>query len=299
MADINKTVELPSPAKVNLMLSVHGRRADGFHLLTSLVVGLEFGDRLQLTLSSKQADSLFCDESGVPTDDKNLILRAAVAFREQTGKAYFFDFKLKKRIPMGAGLGGGSSNASVALRGMNQLVGDPLSHATLLSMAADLGSDCPFFVDAVPALMQGRGEILTPLAKDQADYLRGRRIVLFRPRFAVETAWAYQQLVANSPDAYESKQQAQARLDHFFGADQPLFDDLLFNSFESIVGRKFLAIPCLLERLREQGVNCLMSGSGSCCFALLDDSKLAESEIHEMCRNAWGASAFWVVTSIC
>jgi 4-diphosphocytidyl-2-C-methyl-D-erythritol kinase len=289
------SLTLESPAKVNLMLSVHGPRGDGFHALTSLVVALDFGDTLRVTLNNVGVDRLQCSDPTVPTDEANLIMQAAAAFRAWLGEAVTFDFDLEKRIPMGAGLGGGSSNAAVALRGMHQLTGARLEHASLLQLAADLGSDCPFFIDAVPTIMSGRGEVLAPLAANQADALRGQRIVLFRPFFSIPTAWAYRRLLEASPSAYESEATAAARLRQFDASGDVA--GLLYNSFEPSVGSKYLAIPCLLERLRAAGYPCLMSGSGSCCFSLVKDAQEAAA-ISELIKKDWGSRIFFVETSI-
>ncbi len=285
------SVTIHSPAKINLMLSVQGPRADGFHTLTSLMAGLRFGDRLKVSLSPGSADSLHCDDAEVPTGDDNLILRAAQLFRRESGVREHFAFDLKKRIPMGAGLGGGSSNAAVALCAMNELAGAPLGQEKLLGMAAVLGSDCPFFIEAQSARVSGRGDVIETLPGSVRQRLSGQRIALFRPPFGVPTAWAYGRLRADAPANYESAEAAEDRMKRFFRGG-PL-RDLLFNSFEAAVGAKYLAIPCLLEELRALGFACLMSGSGSCCFALLEDgTDLAL--LKERCEHAWGSDVFFV-----
>jgi 4-diphosphocytidyl-2-C-methyl-D-erythritol kinase len=283
---------LGAPAKVNLMLSVHGRRADGFHDLTSVVAPLEFGDELAIRKRDGRADRLESNGADVPLDRSNLVLQAAECFREASGQEAYFDFRLQKRIPVGAGLGGGSSDAVAALKGMDALLSTDMGSARLRQLAARLGSDCPFFVDGVPALMSGRGECLEPLDPDLAGHLVGQRLVVFRPDFGVDTAWAYRRL-ASMPEGYESKAAATARLAAFReGGDLGL---LLRNSFEAVVGGKYLAIPCLLELLREKGFRAIMSGSGSACFALVDDLVQAH-EVKEFCFRCWGESTFWVET---
>lgn len=285
------SVTIHSPAKINLMLAVQGPRADGFHTLTSLMAGLRFGDRLKVSLSPRSADSLHCDDAEVPTGDDNLILRAAQLFRRESGVREHFAFDLKKRIPMGAGLGGGSSNAAVALCAMNELAGAPLGQEKLLGMAAVLGSDCPFFIEAQSARVSGRGDVIEPLPDSVRQRLAGQRIALFRPPFGVPTAWAYGRLRADAPDSYEPADAAEGRMERFLAGGS--LRDLLFNSFEAAVGAKYLAIPCLLEELRALGFACLMSGSGSCCFALLEDgTDLAL--LKERCEHAWGSGVFFV-----
>lgn len=277
------------------MLSVHGQRGDGFHALTSLVVALAFGDTLRVSLNEGVGDQLRCTDPEVPTGEANLILKAAAAFRSRTGSHDGFDFELKKRIPMGAGLGGGSSNAAVALSAMNELTGAPLKRGDLLALAAALGSDCSFFIDMVPARMAGRGEILDPLPQELAAQLSGQKILLFCPHFRVNTAWAYRRLIEASPSAYESEEAARARLDAFSASGRTT--GVLYNTFEASVGTKYLAIPCLLEQLRAEGFSCLMSGSGSSCFALAGNEAEAEA-IRIICRSAWGSGTFFIETSI-
>ncbi len=290
-------IELPSPAKVNLMLSVNGRRDDGFHTLVSLVVPLVFGDTLSVRRvgGAVEQDVLRCSDPAVPTGPENLILKASAAFREALGRAVYFQFDLEKRIPMGAGLGGGSSNAAVALRAMNALLGEPLEQSVLFELSAGIGSDCPFFLDPRPALMLGRGEVIEAVEGGVVERLRGQRLLLFRPDFGVETAWAYGRLVAGAPESYEAESLAWARLERFVAGGG--WGDLLFNSFEAPIGRKYLAIAALLGQLRQNGVKCLMSGSGSCCFALCE-SEAESNKIAEMVRAAWGEAVFLVETSI-
>jgi 4-diphosphocytidyl-2-C-methyl-D-erythritol kinase len=282
------------PAKINLMLAVHGPRLDGFHELTSLLVALDFGDQLTVQPNEGTADRLFCESPQVPLGPENLILRAARSFREQTGIAIYCDFELDKQIPLGAGLGGGSSNAVSTLRALNELSGEPLGLSELEALAAGLGSDCPFFCSAKPAILRGRGDRVQPLSEAQAERLRGRRLILFKPDFSVSTSWAYGALKASGPAVYASSAFAAARLESFQGEGS--WQGALYNTFEPVVGGKFLAIDCLLSEFRRRGVACLMSGSGSCCFALVDGAQVGE--LRRVCEEAWGAGSFFIETAI-
>lgn len=278
------------------MLSVHGRRADGFHDLTSLAAPLDFGDELTVALADS-GDSLVCDAPGIPVDGRNLVLRAAEAFREASGATAGFAFELTKRIPAGAGLGGGSSDAAAALLAMNRLLGEPLDRAGLVRVAARTGSDCPFFLEGRPAVMRGRGELLEPLDEDARARLFGRPVFLFGPPFEVSTAWAYGALAASGSGACEDPGRSRARLQRFLEGGPP--EDLLHNSLQAVVGRKYLAIPALLERVRaHSGPPCLMSGSGSCCFALPPAGAADPGELEKLVREAWGPEVFWVETSL-
>jgi 4-diphosphocytidyl-2-C-methyl-D-erythritol kinase len=262
-----------SPAKINLFLAVTGRRADGFHDLVSLVAPLGVGDTLWLDAAEAAGPvTLECDHAAVPTGRDNLAVRAAEAWRRESGVNCAIHIALKKRIPMGAGLGGGSSNAAAVLRGLNGLFGHPLDRDTLARLAATLGSDCPLFLAGEPCLMRGRGERLEPLGPGVRRRLAGRRVLVFKPDFSISTPWAYQRLAATD-GAYTVPEQAEAMLAEWIGGDAGP-EVLLFNSFERIAFAKFQALPVLLDRVRAlpgvEGV--LMSGSGSACFALLSPS---------------------------
>ena len=292
----NFKLRVHSPAKVNLLLSVHGRRSDGFHELTSLVAALKFGDELNLELGD-QADVLECSDPAVPTGAENLVLKAAEAFRSRLGRAVYFKFNLEKRIPVGAGLGGGSGNAASALLGMNQLLGGPLSRQTLCEVAAELGSDCPFFIEGKPAWMFGRGETIEPLDDALAEKLLGTPVVLFKPDFSINTAWAYEYLAKKMPQLYRPEAVNTGIVEEMI--QNGVLKNVLSNTFEASVGNKYLALPTLLEQLRDSGVVCLMSGSGSCCFALPEDKNMPVAQIKSVVQDAWGKSVFWVETFIC
>jgi len=278
-----------APAKLNLFLAVTGRRADGFHDLVSLVVKLDFGDTLRA--EPAPASSLTCDDPAVPCDDTNLILRAEQLFRTASGGGAGARFVLEKRIPMGAGLGGGSSDGVAALRALHQLAGEPLAAAPLAALAAQLGSDCPLFLHDGPVVMRGRGERVTPVAPGAAARLRGRRVLLFKPGFGVPTPWAYARLAATAPGSYLPAAEAEARLAAWLDAPAAPAEDVLFNNMEPPAFEKFIALPTLLDRLRRDfALAPRMSGSGSACFAFLPDG-LDPAPVVDAVHSAWGESA--------
>jgi 4-diphosphocytidyl-2-C-methyl-D-erythritol kinase len=265
-------IVLPSPAKLNLFLAITGRREDGFHDLVSVATPVEFGDTL--TVESRESGfTLSCDEPALDTGETNLIIQAAWAFVRETGWAGGAHFTLQKRIPMGAGLGGGSSNATTALMGLNQLAGEPLTREALAVIAAQLGSDCAMFLQAGPVIMRGRGEKVQMMPPQAADRLSGRRVLIFKPAFGINTAWAYRQLAEAAPTSYlpalEAEMQLGVWIDH---ANSPA-EDLLFNNMEAPAFGKYILLPVVLDRLRElYGLAPRMSGSGSACFALLPEA---------------------------
>jgi 4-diphosphocytidyl-2-C-methyl-D-erythritol kinase len=281
-----------APAKLNLFLAVTGRRADGFHDLVSLVVKLDFGDTLRM--EPAEGFSLTCDHPDVPCDESNLVLRAARAFAAATkweGGAKVF---LEKRIPVGAGLGGGSSDAVSTLRGLATLSARFLETTELEAIAAQLGSDCPLFLPAGPIVMRGRGERVEALAERAAIRLRRRRVLIFKPGFGISTPWAYAQLAAAAPASYLQAPEAEARLAAWIESPDAPAEAVLFNNMEPPAFAKFLALPALLAQLRgEFGLDPRMSGSGSACFALLAD-RTDTAPIIAAVRRAWGESAFVV-----
>jgi 4-diphosphocytidyl-2-C-methyl-D-erythritol kinase len=288
-----------SPAKLNLFLAVTGRRTDGYHELVSVAAPVDFADTLKIKARDGGEFALECSDPAVPSDESNLVLKAARLFAETTGWRGGAEFFLKKRVPMGAGLGGGSSNAVTALRGLNSLAGEPLDGAALAAMAALIGSDCTLFLAGGPVVMRGRGERVEPLPAEVAVRLRGRRVLIFKPGFGVGTPWAYAQLAAGGEKNYLPAVEAESRLAAWMRDARAPAEALLFNSFEPPVFRKFPALPVLLEAIAaEFKLAPYMSGSGSACFALLPEGMAVDAVIARI-REAWGAAAFVVEARIC
>src|SRR5438477_1435976 len=153
---------LKSPCKVNLLLNILGKRADGFHELETVMHPIDLCDELVLR-TGRQGVQLTCSNPELPKDSGNLVFRAATAFRETAGIREGVQIHLEKRIPLAAGLGGGSSNAATTLLGLNELFGKVLPPKVLEEIAAALGSDIPFFLQTKPALGIGRGEKIESL----------------------------------------------------------------------------------------------------------------------------------------
>ncbi|HKB56272.1 MAG TPA: 4-(cytidine 5'-diphospho)-2-C-methyl-D-erythritol kinase [Lacunisphaera sp.] len=281
------TVTEFSPAKINLFLAVTGRRADGYHDLVSVAAPLDFGDELTVQVNPA-GFTLSCDNPEVPVDGNNLVLKAAHAFAVTTGWQGGADFKLTKRIPLGAGLGGGSSNAVAALRALNRISGAQLTTAKLAEVASSLGSDCALFLKNAPVIMRGRGERIEVLP--DVSRLRGRRVLLFKPGFAISTAWAYGRMAARQTD-YLPADQAEQKLAAWGQGEAPA-EQLLFNNMEGAAFEKFIALPVLLGKLlNEFGLRARLSGSGSACFVLLGDD-FVTVPLAARIRECWGPAAF-------
>ncbi len=287
-------IQISSPAKINLSLAVTGLRADGFHSLTSLVAPLSFGDSISLNVElGKNGISVESTDPYLPIDDKNIAWRAADRFLNKFGVQARVEIRIDKNIPVGAGLGGGSSNAASVLKGLAMLL-DLQDHSALEELAEQLGSDCPLFLKPEPLIMRGRGEEIERLGEVAKESLVGRSVILFKPSFGISTAWAYQSLARSG--VYTDSIHMEKRLDAWKEGALPL-NALLINSFDSVVGHKFPSIPLILKYISEKtGSPCLMSGSGSCCFALCDTE--AKLQVRALVAECWGERAFFQSTRI-
>ena len=279
-------------AKLNLSLAITGRRADGFHELVSLVTPIALADTL--TLEPGRSLGLTCDDASLPVDGTNLVLKAAAAYAKRRPSAPTGHFHLTKKVPHGAGLGGGSSDAAAALRLLDQASGNPLGLEVLESLAAEVGSDCPFFVRGQAAIMRGRGERLEILSVAARAALAGRKVVLVKPPFGIPTPEAYALLA--KAGKYRPAAQAEAELAAWIA--QPASDpSVLGNDLAAPVFAKYLALPVGLESFRRAtGVNWQMTGSGSACFAFVSDG-FDHARLRADVRRAWGPGA-WVEETV-
>jgi len=262
---------LDSPCKVNLLLNILGRRPDGFHELETVMLPVPWHDRLVLDHAASGI-TFTCDDPRLPADDTNLVVRAARAFLTAAGLAVGVRIHLEKRIPLAAGLGGGSGDAATTLLGLNRLFGEPLALTQLHEIAASLGSDVPFFLYGRPALATGRGEQVTVLEPFTA--LRGCWLLLVHPGFGVATAWAYREL-ANHPEALNGAGGRGTELVRLLQAgDLPAACRRLYNALEAPVLRKYPVLALYQEYFRSAGaLGTLMSGSGSTTFAIVADER--------------------------
>lgn len=261
-----------SPAKVNLYLRILGKRADGYHALETVMVPLTFGDDLILE-PQPQGITLTCDDPGLPTDDTNLVVRAAKRLQEVGSVTRGARIRLRKRIPLAAGLAGGSSNAAATLRGLDQLWGLHSPPATLHEIAAALGSDINFFLQGQPALCCGRGEQVQPLPGTLPGW-----VLLVNPGFGISTRWAYQAWAAAEAAAGLTATPPEVTVLAHALAQQDLatVGRSLYNSLEAPSLRKFPVLRLLKETMQAAGaVGTLMSGSGATVFGLFAEAPSA------------------------
>jgi 4-diphosphocytidyl-2-C-methyl-D-erythritol kinase len=253
------TMKLSAPAKINLSLEVRGKRADGFHEIESLMVPITLADTLAIEPGGTGI-AFTCSDPGLPADDTNLVVRAAKLFFQRMKIEPGVKIDLEKKIPHGAGLGGGSSDAATTLIALDRIFNTRLGREALAGMAAEIGSDIPFFVYESAAVCRGRGEIVTPVA-----FPHRLPLLLLKPEFGVPTPWAYQRW----RDALE--------LPGVPYTAQPFPWGKLVNDLERPVFEKYLFLAALKRWLLEQPevAGALMSGSGSTTLAVLREGAQA------------------------
>lgn len=279
------TLERPSHCKVNLLLNILGKRPDGFHELETVMHPVRVFDHLSFSRSGNGIE-LTCNEPTLPTDSQNLVFRAAALFLQTAGIHEGVRMHLEKRIPLAAGLGGGSGNAATALLGLNELFSKPLTDAQLNHLAATLGSDVPFFLQDKPAVGIGRGENIQPL--DFFPSLRGAALVLVHPGFGISTAWAYQQL-ARFPTALNGRPgRAQQLVSLLQKESLQTAGAAFYNSLEAPALEKYPLLFLFQEFFRQQGAAAtLMSGSGSTTFAVAENPPAAQ-QLADKFRTRFG-----------
>lgn len=252
------SLSLPAPAKLNLFLHITGRRDDGYHLLETVFQLLDYGDTMQFRRRDDGVITLHPELAGVPFES-NLVVRAARALQAETGCRLGVDMQLEKRIPMGGGLGGGSSNAATTLRALNQLWQLGLTVDTLATIGLRLGADVPVFVRAETAYATGIGEALT------AVQMPSQWFAVFTPPVAVPTAEIFRH-PALTRDTRPCTIRALA--------DRGWFEQTR-NDCEPLVRTLYPAVNTLIERLQNLAPT-RMTGTGSSVFALARDETHAQ-----------------------
>lgn len=254
-------MKVRAPAKLNLHLSVLAREADGFHQLETVFCALELADELDVELG-EPGIRLVVDRPDLGPLDRNLVHRAAVAYFEAAGLHGGVDIRLAKRIPAGAGLGGGSSDAAATLRALDQLHGATLGAERLIQLAARLGSDVPFFLaDAALALAWGRGERLLPLPEPPRA-----PVLLAVPPFAVSTPEAFRALDEHRAAAWVPEPRV-----HRAATFQTwtALAARATNDFETVLFERYPVLPVLKAALLDAGAElALLTGSGSALFGI-------------------------------
>lgn len=257
------TREFFAPAKINLCLHVLGKRPDGYHELAMLMQRVSLADRVSISLVSDPGVFVTCAGLDLAAGEENIAGRAARRLIELSGEKRGVRIDIDKRIPVAAGLGGGSSDAAAVLSGLNDMLGLGLSPETLREEGVKLGADVPFFLFPSAAWATGIGERLEPVSGLPAVWY-----VLVNPGFAVSTAWVFQNLGLTSPSTA-------TKMPRFSGALGELLD-ILHNDLESVTSVRHPEIAEIKGRLRDLGAaGVLMSGSGPTVFGVFAEEAAA------------------------
>lgn len=283
------SLSLNVPCKINLHLAVGPRRPDGFHDIASIFLALDWGDALHFSLEGPPSFWTLAGSEPIPVEN-NIVTKAVKLFREASGDFRGLSCRLEKRVPMGTGLGGGSADAAYTLLACNQLCGKPLPHEELLQLAAQLGSDVPFFLQGPCAWVEGRGEILDRIAS-VPEFV----ILLAIPPLHSDTAQAFA-LLDRARDRGLPVRRSPSREDLVRSLSDHPSRWPFFNDFSAAFEHEQAdSLRCgeIVTALSANGaLYAALSGSGSACFGVYTDRKEAEkaaSNVSKMglfCRTA-------------
>lgn len=267
-------IQLFSGCKINTLLYVGGKRPDGYHEIHSIFLPLAFPhDRIYLSPGSKPGLSLSCDP---PIRGENILSKAYAMFADASGYAPALELRLKKGIPPGSGLGGGSGDAATLLKWLNSRADAPLSHSRLSMVAAAIGADVPFFLINRAALVTGKGEILKPLAYTGTPFY----IIMFWPAIAVSSAWAFHSLDAMREDDLTKSHAGNKNISPFCGSDTIPDLATCYNDLERPVFRRYPELLDIKKFFLDGGAfQSGMSGSGSTIFGLFHNWRSARKAI--------------------
>ena len=265
-----------SYAKINIGLKILNKRNDGFHELETIFQQIDLKDDIEIKVVDNTIE-LTCEPVICPQDKRNLAYQAAQKLKDNIATKLGCKIHINKRIPVGAGLGGGSSNAAITLTALNQLWDAKLTRKELATLAADIGSDVPFFIYGGTAFGAGRGELITPITH-ATDFFG----VLVCPDFSISTKWAYQQLNFSLTKT-RKKSNFHSIFQNFLNTGT--WKKELVNDLESVVFEKYPILENIISSLYEFGAFfSQMSGSGSSIFGLfssLQEASLAREELEK------------------
>lgn len=299
--------------KINLYLQVlddFPSVGGGYHKLQTIYQTIGLYDEIILSHTEEQGIEVLCDHPLVPQGPKNLVYKAASLLRRYAGVKRGINIEIVKKIPVGAGLGGGSSDAAATLKGLNRLWKLNYSHNTLLPISAQLGCDVPFFLYSHTALGEGYGEIVTPLPE-----IKKRWVLLVKPDFMLSTKWVYRQLgkirltepvniikikTRQSQSGRKRESSFSRSLLLTIGQIRKILKDgvekLIYNRLEEVAIVHYPVITQIKRELMEGGADCaLMSGSGPTVFALLKDQRVGKKLQKKMERHKFST---WLVKTV-
>lgn len=260
---------LKSPAKINLRLEILGRRDDGYHELKTIFQKISLHDTLRFSLKKGRGISIRADHPDLPVGEKNLIHRAAQSIFKISDYREGVEIEIEKKIPLGAGLGGGSSNAATTLMALNRLLKTKLSRKELMELGVEIGADVPFFFLKGAALASGIGERLRKIE------VPNLWLVLIYPNFEVSTRWAYQNFDRSSPSERLTNETFHISLDTFLKNPKGV-SQILFNDLEAVVSREYAQVESMKKMLSTSGaIGAMMTGSGPTVFGIFPEERSA------------------------
>lgn len=267
-------LNINSPSKINIGLNIISKREDGYHNIETIFYPLKLSDKLII----KRSDSFkfISDDKSLEENTNNLILKAHKVLEQFSSEKLNCEIILHKRIPIGAGLGGGSSNAAAILKGLNELFTLNINNEELKKLALNIGSDVPLFFEKLPAYAESRGEILKHVNIKFNGYL-----LIVNPGIHISTKWAFGKIIPQRPEK---------SLKELIKTDEILFEDLITyarNDFEQIVFKDYPQLAEIKSRMIQFGAKLsLMTGTGSTVFGFFEDEEAAyQTELFFKCMN--------------
>lgn len=260
-------ISIEAPAKVNLFLDIKGKRDDGYHEIQTVMHLIDLKDEIRISLRD-EGIRVRCSDPFIPQGSENLAYKAAAIFLEKCGIRKGVEIYIAKKIPDGAGLGGGSSDAAAVFKGLNNLFACNVPHKELALWAAEIGSDVPFFIWERTALAEGRGELISLLEKENLLY-----ILLVKPHFSVSTPEAYRNFKKEEVKVFRDLKAFLAAWENY---DIISIAENMINVLEMPVIKIYPEIAKIKDDLKRAGaLNALMSGSGSAVFGIFGEEKEA------------------------
>jgi len=270
-------LSITSYAKINLSLRILRQREDGYHDIETILQTIDLADHLNFTALETTDIQITVSGADVPTDESNLCFKAAILLREVGEAGKGCRIHIEKKIPLGAGLGGGSSNAAATLLALNQLWQLNLSDLQLFELAKQLGSDVPFFLRSGTALATGRGEILNYF-ESPWDYY----VVVIYPEIQISSGWAYGNYKINLTNSKKD-----VKLDSYSLQQIQLHEFVEFfrNDFESVIFAHYPQLKKIKEELQNDAFYASLSGSGSAIYGLFEHKSDAEKAYYHFRRQ--------------
>ena len=280
-----KSITEKAYAKINLHLDITGRAENGYHLVDNVMQSISLCDDVTVSTRADGAITVECNVAGVPVGNENIAVRAAKLYCEKTGIKNGFDISIYKRIPMAAGMAGGSTDAAALLRAVNKLCGDILSNEELCSLGAMLGADIPFCVKGGSAYADGKGDILHEFSSMPDCY-----IVAACGGEGVSTPWAYGLLDKKYADFRDEsvyqRRGIQYLEDAVASGDICRVATAMYNVFEGPIIVQRPVAKRILEQMKEEGaIGAMMSGSGPSVFGVFSDKDNAEKTAEKICQT--------------